>query len=87
MPPIWVGFWAQNSLNKGPFFGRFSINIGGLSRNWQEIAKNGSFPQKSSKNGHGSKFRYLVKGNFLKTGRQIPVHPKVIYPPGLKAKS
>ena len=19
MPPIWMGFWAQNSLNKGPF--------------------------------------------------------------------
>ena len=27
------GFWAPNSLNKGPFFGRFSISKGGLSRN------------------------------------------------------
>ena len=46
MPPIWVGFWAPNSLNKGPFFGRFSINKGGLSRNWREIAKMGGFPPK-----------------------------------------
>ena len=41
VPPIWVGFWAPNSLNKGPFFGRSSINKGGLSRNWRKIAKNG----------------------------------------------
>ena len=27
------GFFAPNSLNKGPFFGRFPINKGGLSRN------------------------------------------------------
>ena len=56
MPPIWVGFWASNSLNKGPFFGRFSINEGGLSRNWRNIAKNGWF---SAKNHHES-------GNFNK---------------------
>ena len=46
MPPIWVGFWAQNSLNKGPFFGRSSINMGGFSRNWQKLSKMGSFPPK-----------------------------------------
>ena len=39
-------FLNQSSLNKDPFFGRFSINTGGLSRNWQKIAKNGSFPPK-----------------------------------------
>ena len=27
------GFLGQNSLNKGPFFGRFFINMGGLPRN------------------------------------------------------
>ena len=38
---VWVcaahmgGFLDQNSLNKGPFFGRFSINMGELSRNWR----------------------------------------------------
>ena len=37
VPPIWVGFWAPNSLNKGPFFGRFSLNKGGLSRNRRKI--------------------------------------------------
>ena len=36
---VWVcaahmgGFLGQNSLNKGSFFGRFSINMGGPSRN------------------------------------------------------
>ena len=58
MPPIWVGFWAQNSLNKGPFFGRFAINMGRLFRNWPEIAKNGSFSAKAHhKSGYDSKFR------------------------------
>ena len=46
MPPIRVGFWAPNSLNKGPFFSRFFLNKGGLSRNWQKIAKMGGFPPK-----------------------------------------
>ena len=46
MPPIWVGFGAQNSLNKSPFFGRFPIKMGGISRNWQKLSKMGSFPPK-----------------------------------------
>ena len=46
MPPIWVGFWAQNSLNKGPFLSRFSLYMDGFSRNWQQIVKMGSFPLK-----------------------------------------
>ena len=45
-PPMWAGFWALNSLNKGPFFGKFSINKGGLPRNWRKIAKMGGFPPK-----------------------------------------
>ena len=44
VPPIWVGLWAQNSLNKGPFSGRFSINMDGLSSNWRRM---GRFPPKS----------------------------------------
>ena len=43
---IWVGFWVENCLNKGHFFGRFPSNMGGFSRNWQKIVKMGSFPQK-----------------------------------------
>ena len=46
MPPIWVGFWVQNSLNKGPIFGRFSLNMGGLSRNWGKLSQMGGFPPK-----------------------------------------
>ena len=41
MPPILVGFWVQDSLDKGTFFGRFSLNIGGFSRIEQKIVKNG----------------------------------------------
>ena len=33
--------WVQNSLNKGPFFSRFSLNMSGFSRNWQKGVKNG----------------------------------------------
>ena len=40
------GFWVQSSLNKGPFFGKFSLNIGGFSRNLGKIFKMGSFPPK-----------------------------------------
>ena len=36
------GFWAQNSLNKGLFFGKFSLNMDGFSRHWRtKIVKNG----------------------------------------------
>ena len=58
VPPIWMGFWAQNSLNKGPFFGRYSMDMGGLSRNWLKIAKNGSFSAKfHHKSGYDNEFR------------------------------
>ena len=80
MPPIWVGFWAPNSLNKGPFFGIFSINKGGLSRTWRKIAKNGRFSAKiHHESGYDRKFRSLEEGTFLKTGRQTPVNPQVMY--------
>ena len=48
MPPIWVGFWPGvfGPENNGPFFGRFSINMGGFSRNWNKLSKMGSFPPK-----------------------------------------
>ena len=40
------GILGRNSLNKGPFFGRKSINMGGLSRNWRKLPKMGRFPPK-----------------------------------------
>ena len=46
MLPIWVGFSAPISPNKDLFFGRFSSNMGGFSRNWQRIVKMDSFPPK-----------------------------------------
>ena len=46
MPPIWVGFWAQSSPNKGPFFDRFSLNMGGFFQKLAKIVKNGLFSAK-----------------------------------------
>ena len=58
MSPIWMGFWAPNSPNKGPFFGRFSLNKGGFCRNWPKMIKNGLFSAKiHHKSGHDCKFR------------------------------
>ena len=45
---VWVcavhmgGFLGQNSLNSGPFYGRFSLKMGGIFRDWQKIVKMGS---------------------------------------------
>ena len=46
MQPIWVGFWVQNSLNKGPFFGRFSLNMGCVFQKLANIVKNWQFSAK-----------------------------------------
>ena len=46
MLPIWVVFWAQISLNKGPFVSRFSLNMNGSSEKLAEIAKNWWFSVK-----------------------------------------
>ena len=43
-PYRWV--LSRNSLNKGPFFDRFSIIMGGISGNWRKISKNGPFSAK-----------------------------------------
>ena len=40
------GFLGPNFPNKGIFFGRFLLNMGGFSRNWQKIVKNGLFSAK-----------------------------------------
>ena len=76
------GFFGQNSLNKGPFFSRFFVNIDGLPRNGRKIAKNESFSTKIHyKSGYDSKFR-LEEGTILKKGQQTSIHPQVMYPPG-----
>ena len=52
------GFLGQNSPDKGAFFGRFFINMGGMCRNWRKIAKNGSFfANIRHKSAYDSKFR------------------------------
>ena len=40
------GVLGPKFSKKGPFFGRFSISVGGISRNWQKLSKMGSFPPK-----------------------------------------
>ena len=52
------GFLGPKFSKQGSLFGRFSINMGGLSRNWRKIAKNGPFSAKiHHKSGYESKFR------------------------------
>ena len=82
VPPIWVGFWARNSLDKGPFFGRFSINMGGLSTNWQKIAKNWFFPPKLIiKLGMATSFG--IRGGYLSENRVADPCPSASHvPPG-----
>ena len=36
-----AGVFGSKFSKQGSLFGRFSINIGGLSRNWRKIARNG----------------------------------------------
>ena len=38
--------YPYNSVNKEPSFGRFSLNMGALSRNRRRISKMGGFPPK-----------------------------------------
>ena len=54
-PYGWV--FGLKFSKQGSLFGRFSINMGALSRNWQKIAKNGPFFAKIlHKSGYDSKF-------------------------------
>ena len=52
------GFWIHNSLNKGPFFGRISLDLDGLSRNWRKIVKYGwPSPKIHHESEHDGKFQ------------------------------
>ena len=46
MPSTRVGFSVQNSLSKGPFFGRFSLNMDGFPEIGKKLSKMGNFPPK-----------------------------------------
>ena len=41
-----MSFGVQNSLDKGPFFGRFSLNMDGFPEIGKKLSKIGSFPPK-----------------------------------------
>ena len=52
-----IGVFGPKFSKQGSLFGRFYINMGGLSRNWRTIAKNGPFSAKiHHKSGYESKF-------------------------------
>ena len=40
------GLLGPKFSKQGPFSGRFSLNMGGFSRNWQKLSKMGSFTPK-----------------------------------------
>ena len=52
------GFLGPKFSKQGSLFGRFSINKGGLSRNWRNVAKNEWFSAKIHlKSGYSGNFR------------------------------
>ena len=75
------GFLGPKFSKQGSLYGRFSLSIGGLSRNWRKIVKNGWFSTNiHHKSGYSGKFQQLEEGTFLKTGWQTPIHPQIMYP-------
>ena len=55
-PYGWI--FGPKFSKQGSLFGRFSINMGGLSRNWRKIVENGPFSANiRHKSGYDSKFR------------------------------
>ena len=42
------GFLGPKFSKQGSLFGRFSLNMGRFSRNWQKLSNIGSFPPKFS---------------------------------------
>ena len=55
-PYGWV--FGPKFSKQGSLFRQISLNMDGLSRNWQKIVKNGWFSEKiHHKSGYGGKFR------------------------------
>ena len=76
------GFLGPKFSRQGSLFRQIFHKHGWVFRNWRKIVKNGWFSAKiHHKSGYNSNFRSLEEGTFLKTGRQTPVHPQVMYPP------
>ena len=46
MPPIWVVFWVQNFLKKGPFFADIPQTWVDFPEIGKKLSNMGSFPQK-----------------------------------------
>ena len=63
-------------------FGRFSLNVSGLSRNWRKIVKNVCFSIKiHHKCGYGGKFLVIRRGSGLSENRAADLRPSAIHVP------
>ena len=77
------GVLDPKSSKQGSFFGRFSSNIGGFSRNWLKIVKMGSFPPKFIiKVGMIATVGVQKRVAFWKPGGRPPYIRKSCTPPG-----
>ena len=47
MPPIWEGFWVENSLNKGILFQQIFLGHGWAWLKFEDKLEVGSFSRKS----------------------------------------
>ena len=69
------GFWSPKFSKQGPLFGRFSINMGGLSRNWPKM---GHFPPKFIIKVGMTASSAIRRGYPSENRGQTPVHPQVV---------
>ena len=75
-------FLGPKSIKKGPFFRRFSLNMGRFSISWKKLSNMGSFPPKFIvKVGITVTVGNYKEGSFLKAKCQTLAHPQVMYPP------
>ena len=76
------GFLGPKFSKQGSLFRQIFLKQGWVIQKLPKNSKNGWFSAKiHHKSGYDRKFRFLEEGTFLKTGRQTPVHPQVMYPP------
>ena len=78
------GFLGPKFSRRESLFRQIFLKQGWVIQKLAKNSKNGWFPAKiHHKSGYDRNFRSLEEGTFLKTGRQTPVHPQVMYPPPL----
>ena len=75
------GYFGPKFSKQGSLFRQIFLTHGGFIQKLANIWFSAKIHHKS---GYEGKFRKLEEGTFLITGREIPVHPQVMYPlPGM----